>query len=72
MKRCTAAGSSDNRIPEARRVTFIVRMWCDGDRPARDGWRGMVEHAQSGERRAVSGADALLDLLTAWLKEEAE
>lgn len=72
MKRCIAARSSNTSIPEARRATFIVRMWCEGERPTGDGWRGTVEHAQSGERRAVDGADGLLDLLTAWLKEEAE
>ena len=72
MKRCTAAGSNDVRLPGTRRATFIVRMWCEDERPRREGWRGTVEHAQSGERRAVAGADGLLDLLTAWLMEEAE
>jgi len=71
MKRCTAAETNDPRTPESRRATFIVRMWREGDRPTRDGWRGIVEHAQSGERRAVDGADGLIELLAAWLSREA-
>ena len=72
MKRCTAAGISDPRASEARRATFIVRMWTEFETPDRRSWRGTVEHAQSGERRAVAGAEGLVELLTAWLAKEAE
>ena len=70
MKRCTAAEPDPQPVERPYRATFIVRMWREKDRLDGDGWRGVVEHAQSGERRAVAGAGGLVELLTAWLSEE--
>lgn len=67
MKRRTAVGTSAPQAENARRATFIVRMWTENETPGQRDWRGTVEHAQSGDRRAVAGTDDLFDLLTAWL-----
>ena len=72
MKRNTAASMSDPQANEARRATFIVRMWTESEAPDQSIWRGTVEHAQSGERRAVVGAEELLELIATWLAKDAE
>lgn len=72
MESCVTKEAPSGRTDGGVRATFIVRMWKeipDADMPE---WRGTVEHAQSGERRAVVGADGLLDLLAVWLMEEFE
>jgi hypothetical protein len=54
------------------RATFIVRMWREPGQDHPAGWRGTVEHVQAGDRRAVTGAEGLAALLSAWLQEETD
>lgn len=72
MKSCELAAASQQSSRAPARVTFIVRMWRDLDASEQLNWRGVVEHVQGSERRLVSDPDEMVELLTAWLSEDAE
>ena len=48
-----------------RKVTFIVRLWTDGDPLDENSWRGTAEHIGSGQ----SGQFHTLEELNEWLRK---
>jgi hypothetical protein len=50
---------------EAEAHSFIIRLWREGssDAPATPGWRGRIEHVQSGRYQYFSRLDDLPGIL---------
>jgi hypothetical protein len=49
---------------EQRYVSFLVRLWQEpGDEEHGTGWRGSVEHVQTGEKRYFSDMESLMAYL---------
>lgn len=56
---------------ERRYASFLVRMWQEpGDEDHAAGWRGSVEHVQTGEKRFFNNLESLLAYLRAVAEPE--
>lgn len=56
---------------ERRYASFLVRLWQEPDGDDYDaGWRGSVEHVQSGEKRLFGDVEALMAYLRAVAESE--
>jgi len=54
-----------------RYASFLVRVWQEpGDEDHAAGWRGSVEHVQTGEKRFFNSMESLLAYLRAMAEPE--